>query len=107
MLAGGEVGGDELLRVDVVGGEEEVLWVAVGELLGERGGGAEGGDDLDAGGVLVGGCEGGDDGLEIGGGGDVKLFGRLRRSGGGASEYARGQERREQASTQARSFTVP
>jgi hypothetical protein len=71
----GEAGGDELLGVGGVGGEEDILRRAVGELLGERGGGAEGGDELDAGGVLVGGGEGGDDGLEVGGAGELELFG--------------------------------
>ncbi len=82
-LAAGEIGGDELFGVDVVCGEEEVLGVAVGDLLGKGGGGAEGGDDFDAGGHLVLGCEGGEDGLEVGGGGDVEFSGCLRVRGGG------------------------
>ena len=49
----GEAGDDELLGMHVVGGEEDVLWIAVEQLLGERCGGAEGGDDFDAGGSLV------------------------------------------------------
>ena len=79
-VAGGEVGGDELLGMDVVSGEEDVLRVAVEDLLGEGCGGAEGGDDFDAGGVFV--CCGqrGEDGLKIGGCGDVEFFG-LRVNG--------------------------
>ena len=80
-LAGGEAGGYELLRVNVVGGEEGVLRIAVGDLLGESGGRAEGGDDLDAGGLLVLRCESRKNWLEIRGGGDVELFGGLRMRG--------------------------
>ena len=54
-LAVGEVVGDEFFGVDEVGGKKEILGVAVFDLLGESGRGAEGGDDLDARGVLVGG----------------------------------------------------
>ncbi len=79
--AEGLVGGDELLGVYVVGREEEILGVAVEELLGERGGRAEGGDDLDAGLRLVGGGEVGKNGLKVGRGGDVELSGCLRARG--------------------------
>jgi len=65
----------------VVGGEEEVLGIAVGNLLGEGCRGAEGRNDLDACGLLVLGCEGGKDGLKVCGGGDVELFGGLRNRG--------------------------
>ncbi len=65
----------------VVGGEEEVLGIAVGNLLREGCRGAEGRDDLDACGLFVLGGEGGEDGLKIGGGGDVELFGGLRIRG--------------------------
>lgn len=69
-----------------VGGEKDVLWGAVGELLGERGGGAEGGDEMDAGGALVLGGERGHDGLEIGGAGDLELFGLGAEWKGGSYE---------------------
>ena len=82
-LALGEVGGDELFWVDVVGGEEDVLRIAVAELLGEGGGGAEGGDDLDAGGVLVCCRERGEDRLEVGCGGYVEFLWSLRVKGYG------------------------
>ena len=48
-----EACGDDLLGMCGVGGEEDVLRIAVDELLGEGCRGAEGGDDLDAGGSLV------------------------------------------------------
>ena len=66
-----------MLRVDGVGGEEDVLRGAVGELLRERGGGAEGGDEVDASGTLVSGGERGHYGLQVGGAGKLKLL-RLR-----------------------------
>lgn len=66
---------DKLLRVDGVGGEKDVLRGAVGELLRERGGGAEGGDKVNASSALVSGGERGHYGLEVGGAGDLKLRG--------------------------------
>ena len=83
---------DELLRVDGVGGEKDVLRGAVGELLRERGGGAEGGDEVDAGGALVGGGERGHYGLEVGGAGELKLR-RLRADGGSRDHNERGERR--------------
>jgi len=65
---------DKLLRVGSVGGEKDILRSAVRELLGERGGGSERCDEMDAGGALVFGGEGGDHGLEIGGAGELKLL---------------------------------
>ncbi len=88
---GGERGGDELLGVDVVGGEEEVLRVAVLELLGEGGGGAEAGDDVDAGELFVVCGEGGQDGSEVGCGGDVEGFGLGETEGGGEEGEGEGE----------------
>ena len=75
--------------MDGVGGEEDVLRSAVGELLRERGRGAEGGDEVDAGGVLVLGGERGHDGLEIGGAGELEL---LFARGGWGSKDGEGEE---------------
>jgi hypothetical protein len=90
----GELAGDELFGVNEVGGEEDIEGGAGFDLLHERGGAAEGGDELDAGGVFVGGGESGQDGLEVGGGGDVELFrgGVLRGRGGGHGEQECGDE---------------
>ncbi len=105
---GGEAGGDELFGMDVVGGEKDVLRVAVEQLLGEGGGGAEGGDDLDAGGLLVGGCQCGQNGLEIGGGSDVEFFGSLRRRRTGVdAELDCEQQRKRCECALQRPFTVP
>ena len=67
-----ELGVGELLWMGAVRGEEEVLWSAVLELLGEGGRGAEGGDDVGATFLFEGGGKGGEDGLEVCGGGDVE-----------------------------------
>ena len=84
----GEVCGDELLGMDVVGGEEEVLRIAVGDLLREGCRGTEGlAMILTPVACSYCGGEGGQDGLEIGGGGDVELFGRLRMRGWRPCEY--------------------
>lgn len=67
------MGGDELLGMDEVGGEEDIGGRTVLDLLGEGGRGSEGWNDVDAGGLFIGCGEGGKDGLEVGGGGDVEL----------------------------------
>jgi hypothetical protein len=59
--------------MDGIGGEEDVLWGAVGELLRERRGGAEGGHEMDACSALVSGRERGHYRLEVGGAGELKL----------------------------------
>ena len=71
-FGGGEVVGDEGFGVNEVGGEEKVLGIAVFELLGERGRGAEGGNDFNSGGVLVEGCQRRKDGLEVRSRGNVQ-----------------------------------
>ena len=81
--------------------------IAVEELLGECCGGAEGGDDFDAGGVLVGCGQGGHDGLEIGGCGDVDLFRRLGVDAcGGCEKNCRSDERKYKMRTEGEPFTV-
>ena len=104
----GETRGDKLLRVNVVGGEEDVLGVAVGDLLGKSGGGAEGCDDLDAGSLLILCCEGRQDWLQIRSGGDVELFGRLRMRGVRRYEYRDKKEGGESGHSAGRErFTIP
>lgn len=77
--------GDELLRVAGVRGQEDVLRRAVGELLRERGGGTERGDEADSGGVLVLRRECRHDGLQVGCAGELELFG-FGEEGGGYKE---------------------
>ena len=91
--ADGDAGVDELLRVGGVGGEKDVLRGAVGELLGECRGGAEGSDEVDAGGVLVSGSKSGHYGLEVGGAGELELL--LREE---IWDEQRGSEEREEGS---------
>ena len=70
---GGEVRLGKLLGMGAIGGEEEIFRSTVLELLREGRGGAEGRNDVDASLLFVLGGEGGEDGLEVGGGGDVEL----------------------------------
>jgi hypothetical protein len=72
-----ETGIDELLWVDGVGGEEDVLRSAVGQLLRKRGRRSEGGNKVNAGRALVSGGERGHYGLEVGGAGDLQLLLRV------------------------------
>ncbi len=69
----GEVGVDELLGMRAVGGKEEVFRGPALKLLCEGGGGAERGNDMGAGLVLEVDGEGGENGLEVGGGGNMKF----------------------------------
>ena len=69
----GEVSVDELLGVGAVSGKEEVFRCAVLQLLSKGRGGAEGGQNVDAGLALVLGSKGGEDGLQISGHGDVEF----------------------------------
>lgn len=75
-----DTGINKLLRVDGVRGEKEILGGAVGQLLGERCRGAEGGDEVDSRSVLVSVGERRHDGLEVGGAGQLQLL--LRRETG-------------------------
>ena len=75
-----------------VGGEENILRGAVGELLRERGRGAEGTDKVDAGGALVSGSERGHYGLEVGGAGDLELFGLCADDWGEGREGEKSEE---------------
>ena len=70
----GEASRNELFGVQIVGGKEDVLWIAIEQLLGEGCGGAEGGDDFDSAGMFVGGCKGGHNGLQVGCCCDVEFF---------------------------------
>ena len=82
--------------------------IAVGDLLGERGRGAEGRDDLDASGLLILRGECGEDRLKVCGGGNVEFFGGLRMYGGRHCEYhdkKLGAEGRHSAGRER--FTVP
>ena len=83
---------DELLRVNGVGREEDILRGAVGKLLRERGGGAEGRDEVDAGSALVSRGERGHYGLEVGGAGDLELFGLCADDWGEGREGEKSEE---------------
>ena len=78
--------------MDGVGGEEDILWGSVGKLLRECGGGAEGGDEVNAGGALVSGGERGHYGLEVGGAGELELLGLRVDDGSEGHEGERSEE---------------
>ena len=80
----GDAGIDELLRVDGVGGEEDILRRTVAELLRKCGGGAEGGNELYASSAMVSGGERGHYGFEVGGAGELQL--RVLRADRGSKD---------------------